>query len=370
MKKNQVNKLLIQQTKRRNVVLSLAIITILIVMLSATLFFVYKQRNENQYVKFNESSNVSYMVHLNQNDFFEDEYLTENKQYIASLIKNISAHFTYNLKLEKATEYKYKYRIDATVDVKDSDTQNSLYTNTQNLVKEKSKKSKYQNLEINEGVNIDYNYYNDLIKKFVSAYDVESAISTLTINMHINVAGSCEEDAETKDSVVSLVIPLTTKTVAIDLSNNLVNTTNNVLECETGYKNNQVILILAVILIIAAILIVAFIIRYTLLTRTAESIYEKELKKILNNYGTYIQMLGNDFYFRNYHMLKVDSFTDMLEIRDTIRQPILMKENPEKNGAYFIIPSNTQLLYIYRLKVSDIEKEINQKEDPLDKFFK
>ena len=33
----------------------------------------------------------------------------------------------------------------------------------------------------------------------------------------------------------------------------------------------------------------------------------------------------------------------------------------EKNGAYFVIPSNTKVLYVYRLKVSDIEKEINEK---------
>ena len=37
------------------------------------------------------------------------------------------------------------------------------------------------------------------------------------------------------------------------------------------------------------------------------------------------------------------------------------EENVEKTGAYFIIPSNTKLLYVYRLKVSDIEKEINEK---------
>ena len=66
-------------------------------------------------------------------------------------------------------------------------------------------------------------------------------------------------------------------------------------------------------------------------------------------------------------MLKLDTFTDMLEIRDTIRQPILMRENNEKTGAYFIIPSSTKLLYIYRLKVSDIEKEIQYQIEKINK---
>ena len=50
----------------------------------------------------------------------------------------------------------------------------------------------------------------------------------------------------------------------------------------------------------------------------------------------------------------------MLEIRDTIRQPILMKENKQKTSAYFVIPGDTKILYIYRLNVNDIQKEIKK----------
>ena len=101
-------------------------------------------------------------------------------------------------------------------------------------------------------------------------------------------------------------------------------------------------------------------IRYEITTKTAENIYEKELKKILNNYSSYIQIIDNDFEFNDCQMLKVNDFTDMLEISDRIRQPILMKENNEKTGAYFVIPSNTRILYVYRLKVSDIQKEMKK----------
>ena len=55
-------------------------------------------------------------------------------------------------------------------------------------------------------------------------------------------------------------------------------------------------------------------------------------------------------------ILKIDTFEDMLEIRDTIKQPILMKENEDKTGAYFLIPSNTKILYVYRIKIGDISE--------------
>ena len=53
----------------------------------------------------------------------------------------------------------------------------------------------------------------------------------------------------------------------------------------------------------------------------------------------------------------------MLEIRDTLQQPILMVENGRGNGVFFIIPSNTKILYVYGLKLSDIEKELSKERE-------
>ena len=65
---------------------------------------------------------------LSENSFFSNNYLGANNQYIASLINYITANFDYSLKMEeKGIEYKYKYRIDAEVNVKEKDTNNSLY---------------------------------------------------------------------------------------------------------------------------------------------------------------------------------------------------------------------------------------------------
>ena len=58
----------------------------------------------------------------------------------------------------------------------------------------------------------------------------------------------------------------------------------------------------------------------------------------------------------------IDTFDDMLEIRETLSQPILMVENKEKTGTHFIIPSTTKLLYTYTLKVNK-----NKKNDILNK---
>ena len=363
MKKKQVRKMLINQTKRNKAILVFASLIAVFSLIALTLLALYNNNNKKQYITYQDSSNIIYQVSLKENNFFENDFLENDKQYISALVKKIDANFNYNIQIAaKEIEYKYKYKIVAEVEVKEKNTNNILYNKEEILLEETEKKSNNIQLNINENISIDYNKHNDLIKRFIEAYKLDNTESNLHVKMYVDVAGNCENYSESisKSTMMSVVIPLTTKTISIDTTDNLIDAANKVLKCKTPNENNKYLLMFAIIFVSFAVIIIILMIRYIIKTRTAESIYEKELKKILNNYGTYIQMLGNDFYFKDYHMVKVDSFNDMLEIRDTIRQPILMRENQEKTGAYFIIPSSTKLLYIYRLKVSDIEKEIQK----------
>ena len=363
MRKKRVNAILVNQTKRRNTVLAFICAIVVSFIFALSFFLIYIERNRDYYVSYDETSDIDYKVYLKDNDFFEEDYLDNGKQYIASLIDYITANFKYQLSLEeKDISYKYSYRIEANVDVKSKGTGHSLYNNTEVLLKEEEMTSNTKEVVIQEDVKIDYNDYNNLIKRFISVYDLEDVDSVLTINLYVNVVGSCEdfEENSEKESVMSLSIPLTTKTMAIDLSNNLINSENNVMQCKKMYSNSFIFVILGGVFGIWGCVLIGLTIQYEIKTRTAENIYERELKKILNNYSSYIQTLHGDFDFKDYQLLKLDTFTDLLEIRDTIRQPILMKENEDKSGAYFVIPSNTKLLYVYRLKVSDIEKEFRK----------
>lgn len=363
MKKNEINAILVTQAKRRNTVLALVCTIFIISFIALSFCLIYMSKNEKQYISYDETSKIDYKVYLNENEYFKNDYLEKDNRYIASLINYINANFNYKLSMDVDNiEYLYSYRIEADILVKEKENDNPLYKETKTLIEEQQKKSNLREINIEQKVDIDYNYYNNLIKKFITVYSLEDTVSTLTINMYISVLGSCEELEETKneESVISLIIPLTTKTVGIDISNNLIDTQNNLMVCKKENSNSVMFLFISLVFGIFDLTLIIYTIRYEIKTRTAENIYEREMKKILNNYGSYIQTLNNDFDFTDYSLLKVNNFTDMLEIRDTIRQPILMKENTDKTGAYFIIPGNTKMLYIYRLKVSDIKKEIQK----------
>jgi len=364
MKKTQVNAILVNQKRRRTVIFIFVLGIIITFLLSLSLFIMHSERNENYYIEYDEKSNIDYQVYLKENEFFENDFLGNDKEYVASLIDYINADFNYKLSLDEGNvEYKYSYRVEANVSVKRKSGGNYIYNTKETLVDRVENETNNKEVNIKESLKLDYNYYNDLINRFINVYSLDDIESVLTINLYVNVVGSCEEFKEnaSKESVMSLNIPLTTKTVAIEMSDDLINTENNVMQCKKDDGNSILFCIAGVIFALADVALVVLMCRYIIRTRTAENIYERELKKILNNYSSYIQKLTNDLDFKKYQILKIDTFTDMLEIRDTIRQPILMNENEEKTGAYFVIPSSSKILYVYRLKVSDIKKEMIQK---------
>ena len=367
MKRKQVNSILVNQTKRRNTVLAYICVIIILSILIVTFFMIYAQKNKKQYVSYEEKSNIDYFVKYEENEFFESEYIGKDKQYITSLISLIKTRFKYEILLDDVdVEYKYQYKIESEVIVRDKDTKNTLYEKREELLSTKENKTKKSHVEINENLEINYKYYNNKIKKLKDTYQLDNAESILNINMYVNVIGSCEEfiNEQKEEKIITLSIPLTEETIEIEFIDNIINTQNNVMQCKTEKSASYQYIIIGILLTILDIILIIKVIRYEIRTRTAETIYEKSLKKILNNYGSSIQMLSGEFDFKKYQLLKIATFEDILEISEKLRQPILMKENEEKTGSYFVIPSNTKLLYVYRLKVSDIAKEMqeNQKD--------
>ena len=361
MKKSNVDKILVEQAKRKKHITEYACLVIFYAIIAFAFLFLHSYTNKDVYIKYNETSDIDYKVYLKDNEFFDEEYLGPNRSYIASLIDYVDTAFYYKISLQdENADFKYSYLIESEVNVKEKNGTTSLYNYKEVLLNEIVKYSENKSdAYINEKVRINYNKYNDLIKNFLNTYDLDNTTSTLTIRMYVNILGSCEDlDNKNNESVMSIEIPLTTKTMNIEMSNDLIETEDNIMACSSSNFKTIVFLLLGILMSVLTVIIISLLIRYIVVTRTAEDIYQKELKKILNNYHSYIQKINNQFNLSMYQKLKVDTFTDMLEIRDTLQQPILMVENNNKDGVYFIIPSNTKILYTYCLKVSDIKNQM------------
>ena len=55
---------------------------------------------------------------------------------------------------------------------------------------------------------------------------------------------------------------------------------------------------------------------------------------------------------QEYQILKVKKFVDLLEIRDTMRLPIIMLENKDKLMSCFMITTANNVLYFFSIGVT------------------
>jgi len=340
--------------KRKSIIIKYVIFIVLIFIVTTMLLTKATKENKSEDIIYTESSNVDYKVYLKPNDFFETRYLGKDNQYIASIIDYIEVDFNYNLEAsEKNVDYAYTYKIVAETKVEDKENHNTLYEFKEDLIGEKEYKANTNSkLRINEPIKVDYNKYNDIINRFVNAYDLDGSNSTLTINMYVDVKDDVEKTSKSNTPAISLTIPLTTKTMAIDIESNSVNE-NDISVCKTVNKGKYLFGVM-VLLIIDIILVVKLVV-FIKDTKNEKAVYNMRLRKIMSNYGSYIQKLNNEFEFDGYQILEIKSFEDLLQVRETINKPILMTEKAIVMETYFFIPSEKNV-YIYELKAGNLRK--------------
>ena len=343
--------------KRKSIIIRY-IIFITLIFIITTMFTVKatKQSKVPKDVVYIENSNLEYKVYLKENDFFDNRYLEEENQYIASLIDYIEANFKYELTAsESELDYKYRYNIVAEVNVEDKTNHKSLYKFKEDLIESKeyehNTKSK---LIIKEPIKVDYNRYNDIIKRFVDLYDLDNSNAAVTVNMYVNLLNNESTDNAKKDiPAISLTIPLTTETMEIDIeSNEIFENPINVCENINQGKYLYTTVLLVIIEIISIIKLIIFIND----TKNEKAIYNMRLRKIMSNYGSYIQKLNNEYDFKNYQILEIKSFEDLLQIKETLNKPILMTEKTLAMETFFFIQSDGNV-YVYELKAGNLRND-------------
>ncbi len=326
----------------------------------------YISQDNKHYITYNERSNVDYKVHLKDNEFYSKEYLEKNdeKGYVATLINKIETNFQYNMEFSEDVSYQYSYKIVADVEVNDERVNASIYHYTEDL-RNIDLVNASGDISIDEYLDIDYSKYNSIISRFKDVYELNNTTANLNIYLYVNIQNLDKSSTLSllNRKVSSLTIPLTEKTVSIDIGNNIISSTNNRLEV-AKHNSYTWVLLIAAFYIALSIIYLIYLIFYYNKTKTAQMIYDKEIKSIMNNYSGYIQRINGSYDIGTSQVLKIESFNDMLEIRDTLKQPILMLENKAKDGSFFIIPATNSIIYTYALRVVDIKAKMDGKEIP------
>ena len=349
------------QKKRRKNKIKLAVASVVLLLMSAILISIYSVLSKNEYNKYVENAKVDYKVNLIENEFYTESTLDEKSAVIASLIKDIEVNFNYNFDLEKDQDYTYNYKIIAKTNVSESNKSTSIYETTEELVNKENQQASDKNIAISEKVGIDYNEYNEKINKFVNVYSLSDVTSTLELDMYVNIINNCDGTQMNNESkVMTLSIPLTTKTVEVSIGANVVKDQGKVLYQKSEYQNIEYIFVIGVVFAIAGLVMLIKFIKYLLDTRSAETMYAQELKQIIFNYKTYIQTSNNAISRRGYKVIQINTFNEILGLRDTIQTPILMYTEEDELRTRFVI-INSGILYEYVLGAKEIREELRAK---------
>ena len=342
----------------------IAVIT-LAVLISALVSY---QLNSTYYIGYTENGSIDYDVFLKENEFFENPHLESNQSYVASLIDKIIANFNYEIDMDaEGVNYQYSYYIDARLEIIDNSSGVAIFDPEYELVSVQNKTQNSSNrLTVNEIVILNYDEYNSLANRFLETYSLSNTTSNIVVTLHVDVLSDCRafsgSAAETYSS--ELRIPLTTKTVNIKMTSSVPDEEAKMIACTRG-AGSEVFKTTAIVLGVVDVLAIALLAAFVYFTRTEDITYTARVKKILSQYKSYIQKINNLFEMSGYQVIMVDTFDEMLEIRDTIQAPILMYENEDKTCAKFIIPTDSKLLYLYQIKIDGYtEPEIEPAPDP------
>ncbi len=359
---NNENNIAIQhQRKRKKKKIKLAVTSTILIILAIVLMSTYYLLSRKEYNQYKEQAKVNYKVNLKENDFYDQNYLDENSAVVASLIQDIEVDFNYKMKFDVPQDYTYNYKIVAKTTVNENKKSNPIYETSEELINEPSTEANNKELNILENVSIDYNEYNEKINKFVNLYGLSNTTNTLELEMYVYVVNKYDGTQINKTSkVMNLSIPLTTKTVDVSIGSNVVQDNGKILVKENDYKNLEYVLAVGIALAVIGLGFLIRFVKYVLDTRSAETMYEQELKQIVFNYKSYIQKSNTEIDKSGYRVIQINTFNEILGLRDTMQTPILMHTEEGELRTEFII-MNDGILYLYVLGAKEIRNELRAK---------
>ena len=101
-----------------------SIIQIIVIALLAIIalgsFLIYDKMNDTFYIEYRETSSVDYKVKYEDNEYFDEDWIERDQEYISELVEKMVADFNYKLDMDTlGVGFKYKYKVDATLLISD-----------------------------------------------------------------------------------------------------------------------------------------------------------------------------------------------------------------------------------------------------------
>lgn len=315
---------------------------------------------EESIIGYNEVGNIDYKVFLKENNYYKEQYLGKDMQYVASIIKDIVPTFTYEMHSEEKMEYTYNYKVSADLIISDPNDNNKvLYKRPSLLVKDTKEKVTGGSFRVDQDVSINYDEYNNYVNAFKKEYAL-SVNSKLVLTFNIDVTGKSpllKEDFK-KSSKLVIAIPMSEQTINIGIDTSDINNSGTLERNYMSQIKKPVALVLGIIVGLLSLALLYIVIYNFLTNRSKTDVYKATIKSILREYDRAIvsSKTADTIDESKYNVIEVPRIEELLDAHDSTGKPILYNEDTENDISTFIIVSD-EILYKYRVVKKDLEEQ-------------
>ncbi len=302
-------------------------------------------------VNYQENSALTYRVYLHENDEFKDDYLGMNQRYISSLVDKIKFNFNYHSLFSKNINGYYSYSVIANLYGYLTDNDEEIWKNEYKLIDNKVvvlNQNNDKDINIEDNAVLDYDRCLTDLTNFGKKYNLDvTGYIELKVNIHENLQFSGIDKVIEDDKVMTVKIPLSHDTFRIAVNNDN-NNIDNYYNFSRREKVNFVFIIIGAFSLSLTISFFALIIRSIFIMYHEKYDYKAKLKKILTEHDEKIVNIKKFYNRKKYNLIDVDTFDELLDVYNTVGNPISFREVRKNKEAMFIILDEDNA-WIYRL---------------------
>ena len=310
-------------------------------------------------INYTDTGIVDYRVYLKENEFYEDQFLPKGKSYVTSLIDYIDINYNYVFNIDEITDMNFEYKVIGNLIIEDINNNKELLSKEYDILETQKKELHGSNeIVINEKFQINYEEYNQLANKFRSSYGIgTNSYLKLYLVMKKDTINDEVYSIHDKNNINEVIIPLSEKSIEIKIDSTNNKSTNQVtfnLKDKIRYSN----IICSCILFLISLYFVKIIIKSYKKMKRRRSLYDKYIYKLLKEYDRLIVETNTLLDFKNYNIIQVSQFTELLDVRDNLKSPInYYCVEKHIKGIFYILADNN--IYALFVSTETLEKDKN-----------
>lgn len=315
-----------------------------------------EKEKKDSITNYESNGSIEYQIDLKENDF----YNTDNLNYqniISKYIDNIKINFKYDLSSSQVLTLKSTYSLEMyLISTYNSDNKiKEIWKEKYELIPKTTYESNDKTImSFDKKIDIDYEEYNKVAQKIrqesgmlTNAYlKLEFTINNDLVEQNKNIKFS-------DDHLLEVNIPLLENITSIEKNGEfseketLYNTVN------IGINYSQLVIGICLTLVSIAFMITAI---KMFLEVNGLSKYVMEQNKILKRYGDVIAETATKPELNGLNIMEITNFTDLINIEDELRIPILFYETLKGKESWFVIIHHDKA-YRYTLRAKPKTKK-------------